>query len=160
MTADPGDETAAGRGQLRASRADREQVIGTLKAAFVQGMLARDEFDQRVSRALTPRTYTELAALTADLPAGLTMAQHPRLSHPQNEPMRHPGRMVTIATVLCAGAWAYGLFLSPHQGDNPWTPPLLFGGFLVYIIVLLVGVVNMVVLFHEKRSGRQPSSGR
>ena len=48
----PGDEIAAaegrGRGELRASHADREQVIGTLKAAFVQGMLAKDEFDQRV----------------------------------------------------------------------------------------------------------------
>jgi hypothetical protein len=28
---------AAGRGDLRASHADREQVIGALKAAFVQG---------------------------------------------------------------------------------------------------------------------------
>ena len=31
----------AGRGRLRASHADREQVIGTLKAAFVQGLLVR-----------------------------------------------------------------------------------------------------------------------
>jgi len=34
----PGDEMAAGtagRGRLRASHADREQVIGTLKAVFV-----------------------------------------------------------------------------------------------------------------------------
>ena len=41
----PGDEIAAaagGRGHLRASHADREQVIGTLKAAYVQGMLAKD----------------------------------------------------------------------------------------------------------------------
>ena len=49
MMAGPGDEMAAaagpGRGDLRASHADREQVIGTLKAAFVQGMLAKDEFD-------------------------------------------------------------------------------------------------------------------
>ena len=37
----------AGRDHLRASHADREQVIGTLKAAFVQGMLAKDEFDLR-----------------------------------------------------------------------------------------------------------------
>ena len=46
MTAGPGDEkaaSAAGRGHLRASHADREQVIGTLKAAFVQGWLAEDE---------------------------------------------------------------------------------------------------------------------
>jgi Domain of unknown function (DUF1707) len=49
--AGPGDEIAAGaggRGHLRASHTDREQVIGTLKAAFVQGMLAKDEFDAGV----------------------------------------------------------------------------------------------------------------
>jgi hypothetical protein len=46
VMAGPGDEIAAGaggRGHQRASHADREQVIGTLKAAFVQGMLAKDE---------------------------------------------------------------------------------------------------------------------
>jgi hypothetical protein len=39
----PGDEkAAAARGHLRASHADREQVVGTLKAAFVQGRLTKD----------------------------------------------------------------------------------------------------------------------
>ena len=78
--AGPGDERAAaagGRGHLRASHADREQVIGTLKAAFVQGMLAKDEFDLRVGQALASRTGTELAALTADIPAGLITAKPP-----------------------------------------------------------------------------------
>jgi len=38
MVTGPGDGLeAAGRGHLRASYADREQVVGTLKAAFVQG---------------------------------------------------------------------------------------------------------------------------
>ena len=70
--AGPGDELgAAGRGHLRASHADREQVIGTLKTAFVQGMLAKDEFDLRVGQTLASRTYADLAAVTADLPAGL-----------------------------------------------------------------------------------------
>jgi hypothetical protein len=75
MTTGPGDEKAAGgpdRGHFRASHADREQVIAALRAAFIQGRLTRDEFDQRVGRALAARTYAELAALTADLPAGLT----------------------------------------------------------------------------------------
>ena len=43
----PGDQASASRGRshggFRASHADRERVIGTLKAAFVQGMLAKDE---------------------------------------------------------------------------------------------------------------------
>jgi hypothetical protein len=78
--AGPGDEIAPaadGCGHLRASRADREQVISMLKAAFVQGLMGKDEFDLRVGRALVPQTRADLAALTADLPAGLTVAQPP-----------------------------------------------------------------------------------
>src|SRR6516165_7757729 len=77
VMAGPGDGIAAGaggRGHLRASHADREQVIGTLKAGFVQGRLAKDEFDLRVGQTFASRTYAELAAVTADLPAGLTAA--------------------------------------------------------------------------------------
>ncbi len=52
MTAGPGDEKAAGgaaRGHLRASHADRERVIATVRAAFIQGRLTKDEFDLRVA---------------------------------------------------------------------------------------------------------------
>jgi hypothetical protein len=66
---DPGRAAAEGRGRLRAAHADRERVIGELKSAFVQGRLDKDEFDARVGQALASRTYAELAALTADLPA-------------------------------------------------------------------------------------------
>jgi Domain of unknown function (DUF1707) len=50
----PGDQIAAapdGYGRMRASRADREQVIDTLKAAYVQGQLTKDELDERVAPA-------------------------------------------------------------------------------------------------------------
>lgn len=79
MMAGPGDDdVAAGRARLRTSRADREQVIGTLKAAFVQGWLTRDEFDVRIGQALASRSYAELAAVSAGLPAGLGRASSPR----------------------------------------------------------------------------------
>src|ERR1700751_333024 len=80
VMAEPPDHVsaAAGRGPLRAAHADREQVIGILKTAFVQGMLAKDEFDQRVGRTFASQTYADLAALTADLPAGLTAARPPQ----------------------------------------------------------------------------------
>ena len=65
---------------LRASRADREQVIDALKAAFVDGRLAKDEFDLRVGRVLA--AHADLDALTADIPAparttGLQTAGYP-----------------------------------------------------------------------------------
>jgi hypothetical protein len=76
--AGPGDELAAsagGHGHLRTSRADREHVVDVLKAAFVQGRLTQDELDERASQVFASRTYAELAAVTADLPAGLAIAQ-------------------------------------------------------------------------------------
>jgi Domain of unknown function (DUF1707) len=81
VTAWPEDEKAAaavGRGHRRASHADREQTIDTLKIAFVQGRLTKDEFDARIGQALASRTYAELATVTADIPAGLAGARRPR----------------------------------------------------------------------------------
>ncbi len=118
--AGPGDELAAaegrGRGELRASHADREQVIGTLKAAFVQGMLAQDEFDQRVGQALASRTYAELAALTADIPADATDAS-PAAAGSPSTPARTMAKAASRSGIclLLAVALAEGAFLA----ENP-----------------------------------------
>ena len=99
--AGPGDEIAAGRGHLRASHADREQVISALKAAFVQGMLDRDEFGQRVDWAFAARTYADLAAVTGDIPARLIGTQPPRT--PARARSRKPidKRVKVAAQVAC-----------------------------------------------------------
>jgi len=55
---------------MRSSTADRERAIDVLKAAFAEGRLSREEFEQRAGQAYRSRTYAELGALTADLPAG------------------------------------------------------------------------------------------
>ena len=49
-----------------------------VKAAFVQGWLTKDEFDARIGQTFASRTYAELAAATADIPAGRASAQPPR----------------------------------------------------------------------------------
>jgi hypothetical protein len=64
-------------GRFRASDADREQVIDTLKVAFVQGRLTKDELDARAGQTFASRTYAELAAATADIPAGPPAAVEP-----------------------------------------------------------------------------------
>jgi hypothetical protein len=65
-----GDLPAAVVGEeLRASHADRDQVVELLRVAAGDGRLSAEELDDRLERALTARTYAELAALTADLPA-------------------------------------------------------------------------------------------
>lgn len=81
MIAGPGDEKAAAavaRRHPRTSRADRKQSADVLRAAFVHGWLAKDEFDARISQLRASRTYAELAAVTADVPAGLDENPQPR----------------------------------------------------------------------------------
>jgi hypothetical protein len=55
--------------ELRASHADRDRVVELLRVAAGDGRLTADELDERLEIALTARTYSELAALTTDLPA-------------------------------------------------------------------------------------------
>ena len=74
----PGNEKAAAAGGLRASSTDREQVIELLKVAFAQGRLAKDDFDVRVGQVLASRTYAELDAVTAGIPAGVAEVKPPR----------------------------------------------------------------------------------
>jgi hypothetical protein len=110
---------AAGRGGLRASSADREQVISTLKAAFVQGRLDRDELEARAAGALTSRTYADLAALIADLPAGLADAAPPQRAAgpPARRPMSTAARaaicvvMAVTAPAILAFPAGRGVFL-------------------------------------------------
>jgi hypothetical protein len=54
---------------LRASHADRDRTVEVLRDAAGDGRLTASELDERVEAALTARTGSELAALTADLPA-------------------------------------------------------------------------------------------
>jgi Domain of unknown function (DUF1707) len=64
---EPGHEVA--RSELRASHQDRDQVVELLRVSAGDGRLSADELDERLERALTARTYGELAELVADLPA-------------------------------------------------------------------------------------------
>ena len=100
MRPEPGAQPAAAG--LRASRADRERVIDLLKAAFAQGRLDRNEFDARIGQALTSRTYAELAAITADIPAELTGAL------PRRPPAR-ARRRIPFNTAVTGGACMAGL---------------------------------------------------
>ena len=53
-----------------AASADRERAVGVLRAGFTEGRLTQEELDDRVAQAYAARTYGQLWALTADLPAG------------------------------------------------------------------------------------------
>jgi hypothetical protein len=55
---------------LRASHADRDLAVDILRVAAGDGRLTLAELDERLEAALTARTISELAAVTADLPGG------------------------------------------------------------------------------------------
>ena len=138
MPAGPGDEkaAAAGRGHLRASHADREQIIDTLKAAFVQGRLAKDEFDARIGQTLASRTYAELATVTADIPGGLTGAQPPRKPSLRraNNAVRW-GTSGFITPAILAAAFAVGSL----RGDSGLGAVAVVVAFVYFVLWLSAG---------------------
>jgi hypothetical protein len=149
--AGPGDEMAAGTGghsHLRASRADREQVICVLKAAFVQERLTKDEFDLRVGQALASRTYAELAALTADIPVGPIGDQPPRA--PVRVQGRPPMSNAAKAGICLAIAVAVMAAMTVVYGG---VALFLFVPF--YFMALLVAGAQILASRHENRSRGQ-----
>ncbi len=148
----------AGRGRLRASHADREQVIGALKAAFVQGRLDKDEFDARVGQAFASRTYADLAVVTADLPAGATAAQQPRKpGRAQAKPTAAANadigtgvRVVITATTLAALLWLAAIF----AGNGAALIAAVGATATVLVTTALTGSL-LLGSWLDKRSGRQ-----
>jgi hypothetical protein len=153
VTAGPGDQGAAGaaaRGRLRASHADRERVIDVLKAAFVQGRLSKDELDARAGQAFAARTYGELAALTADLPAGLVVARPPR--QPARARTRPPVGKVAAGAALIVPppAMVAVTFLTGSDFLVGPTALVVVGFFMAWMIA----GAQMLANWHDNRSRR------
>ena len=140
--------TAGGTGgHLRVSHADREQVVGTLKTAFVQGRLAEDELDARVDRVYASRTYAELAEVTADIPVELTAAKAPR----------DPWRATKIAFRIEYAIFLPGIvaFLLAPGGPHTTAAEMVALTSVVCLLFWLLGVFMVVAPRPAKRSGRQ-----
>jgi DUF1707 SHOCT-like domain len=150
--AGPGNEVAAGgqdHGRLRASHADREQVIDVLKAAFVQGRLDQDELDLRAGQALAARTYADLAALTADIPIRPAGARPPEAAWtPLNK------RTVAAMTGATAAFVAISRLLAHIPDGSPFALPLL----VIFLVLMMTVPTGWLVLLHywmEKRAARR-----
>lgn len=115
MPADPPSSPA-----LRASDADRDQIIEILRAAMADGRLDPAEFDERLGAALTARTIDALAPLTADLVAppasgsALTLPLAGRPTEPASElltikqrhgSVRRDGRWTLPRLLILHTAW-------------------------------------------------------
>jgi len=102
----------------------------------------------RVGQTFASRTYAELAALTADIPAGLIGAQP--LRKPARAQAPHPQNKV-VNSCACAGLAVLALGGALFTGN--------FGLFFVVVLAIL-GILFavrgwMVYSSHKKRSSRQ-----
>ena len=139
--AEPGDEiaeAAAGCGHLRASDADREQVIDTLKVTFVRGWLTKSEFDTRIGQTFASRTYAELAAVTADIPARLASAQ------PLCKPARALGRAEKAAAWSIYGIIMPAILTVAGMPGHTTVGAVVVTAVVIYFIFWLVGGVMML----------------
>jgi hypothetical protein len=168
----PDEGGLAGRGHLRAAQADREQAVTVLKAAYAQGRLTKDELEARAGQAFASRTYAELAALTADIPADLPAASPataspaaaspaatgsdaawPRPSTPARTmatAARRSGVCLLVAVALVEGAYLAGNFL------------LIVAGFFALIAASGFFGYGILDAWQERRSHAQlpPGPGR
>jgi hypothetical protein len=141
VTKEPEDTrtaTAARRVHLRASQADREDVLEALKAAHVAGRLTGDEFEARVGQAFASRTRADLAAITADIPAVPVAAQ----------PARVPDRVVAWGTgAIIAAAALGGAVLIGGSALILWA--ITMAGVLLFTVSVLLSAQQ------ERRSRRR-----
>jgi hypothetical protein len=84
---------------MLAATADRERTADVLKAAFIEGRLSQEEFDARSARVMAARTYADLNAVIADLPAGPGGAVAPYF--PAMVPLP-PTSGLAIGSLVCA----------------------------------------------------------
>jgi hypothetical protein len=130
-------------------------VIDTLKAAYVYGLVTKDEFDARVSQTFAARTHAELALVTADIPAGLAAASSPPEPAPARggAPVRaslRPGERAIMATAILAGlALVAAIFASPYAAG-----PELVGVGSAFVSLFLLAA-QMRGSWRNQRSGSQ-----
>jgi Domain of unknown function (DUF1707) len=131
---------------MRASDADRDQVLAVLSENYQAGRLTSDELEDRTGRALSARIVDELDALTADLPAaGPTGAAEPGATGGLSRPgfARLPIVVMAVAVILIAGV-VLGTTAAGHATHFLW----------------LLIAVPLVARRLALRRGGQPGSGR
>jgi hypothetical protein len=144
---------AEGDSDLPVSHVGREQVLDALKAAFVHGRLAKDEFDLRVGQVLA--AYAELDAATADIPTALTTAQPPETIRKS-----HNKKLIQRGTAAGAGASvALTATIAVAARGNPVISVVVVGLAGVFVAVLLAGLLTLVSWVLEIVSSRQSSPG-
>lgn len=166
MTTGPVGPEAAAWARLRMSDADRERAIEALKIAFVQGRLTKDELDTRAGLALVSRTYAELTAATANIPARPAPRPRPMPDWPPPElpasstarrPANHWGVKwaLALATIALPTMIAGALITGNRNLFSSTTVALM-----AYILALLVAVANGLAARIEDDNSGKPGDQR
>ena len=129
-----------GSARFLAADADRERTVDVLKTAFVHGFLTRDDLTLRTGRALTARTYAELAAITDGLTPG---PPRPAAKPPAKPPAKPAAKLATQATRRRVSkkvvAWSACAVVLPAGLGGAFLN--YYGGFLVIMLFMFVGAV-------------------
>jgi uncharacterized membrane protein len=142
----PDEGAAAGHGRLRASHADREHALDTLKTAFADGRLDKDELDDRVGQALAARTYAELAAVTAGIPAVPVQARPPRrATRPQVNKETVKWGLVAAGAMIPPAMFVAGAF-------GVWY--LVFPAMPLLVIEMIIGIILVISTLTNQRRDR------
>jgi len=91
--------------QLRVGDAEREAVGDILRREHLAGRIDNEEFDERVTRCLAAKTYSELDDLIRDLP-GSDLDPRPRAARPLRRPRGLPYAFLPL--VLAAIVFSNG----------------------------------------------------
>lgn len=93
-------------GKMRAADADRDRMAAILGAAYSEGRLSRDEYDARLERVLSARTYADLDHVVTDLPAARATVPSPVAT---TTTMQARTNGLAIASLACGVAqFAFG----------------------------------------------------
>ncbi|MFE3190248.1 DUF1707 domain-containing protein [Nocardia sp. NPDC059240] len=117
-----------GNENMRASDADREQIVNKLRLAMDEGRLTLHEFDSRLQQVYSARTYGELTPVLSDLPAQRVAGKAAK-GEPGNVPvwvkiMWTPWVFVNLLVLVVWVATGMGYFW-PIWVEAPWGLALL-----------------------------------
>lgn len=114
---------------MRVSDAERAEVADRLSKHFSDGRLDQAEFDERLGRAMSAKTQSDLHGLFTDLPPTGELGQIPsrRTGHRDH---RVIGLILIIVVAIAVGhalTVPFFPFLFWHPLFEPWVPWLLIG---------------------------------
>jgi DUF1707 SHOCT-like domain len=104
--------------RIRASDADRDRVAARLRDHFAEGRLTQEELDERISAALSAKTFGDLRHVMADLPqpepVPARAAPHPQWAGPPRIVYRHGPPILPLvlfvllaAVIIPGGGWLF-----------------------------------------------------